>query len=109
MTDDILVFITTASVQEAEQIANALVAKRLAACGNIVPDIRSVFWWKAAIETAPEALLILKSRTALFPAITDMVQALHSYEVPEIIAMPILFGSESYLRWIDQETSPLQM
>jgi periplasmic divalent cation tolerance protein len=104
MSDYILVFVTTASSQEAEQLGKTLVEKRLAACGNIVQDIRSIFWWKDAIETEQEALLILKSRTALFPTIVNVVTSLHSYEVPEIIAIPVISGSENYLKWIDQET-----
>jgi periplasmic divalent cation tolerance protein len=104
MSDYIIVFITTASPQEAEQLGKTLVEKRLAACGNIVQDIRSIFWWKDAIETEQEALLILKSRTALFPTIVNVVTSLHSYEVPEVIAIPIISGSEDYLKWIDQET-----
>lgn len=108
MSDYILVFVTTASPQEAEQLGNALVERRLAACGNIVQDIRSIFWWKEAIETEQEALLILKSRAVLFPAIIDVVTSLHSYEVPEVIAVPIISGSEDYLKWIDQETQNVQ-
>jgi periplasmic divalent cation tolerance protein len=104
MSDYILVFITTASPQEAEQLGKTLVEKRLAACGNIVQSIRSIFWWKDAIENEQEALLILKSRAALFPTIIDVVRSLHSYEVPEVIAMPIISGSKDYLNWIDQET-----
>ena len=104
MSDYILVFVTTASPQEAEQLGKTLVEKRFAACGNIVQDIRSIFWWKDAIENEQEALLILKSRAVLFPTIIDVVRSLHSYEVPEIIATPIILGSNGYLNWIDQET-----
>ena len=103
-TEYILTFITTGSVQEAEMIANALVEKKLAACGNIVPAIRSIFWWQDHLENEQEALLILKSRSTLLPDIIAVVKALHSYAEPEIIAMPILAGSESYLAWIDKET-----
>jgi periplasmic divalent cation tolerance protein len=104
MSDYILVFVTTASAQEAEQLGKTLVEKRLAACGNIVQDIHSVFWWKETIETEQEALLILKSRAELFPTIINEVKSLHSYEVPEIIAIPIISGSEDYLKWIYEET-----
>lgn len=100
----ILIFITTGSVQEAEMIANVLVKKRLAACGNIVPAIRSIFWWQGSLENEQETLLILKSRSALFSEIIMVVKTLHSYEEPEIIAMPILAGSKSYLTWIEKET-----
>ena len=109
MSDYILVFITTASSQEAEQLAKTLVEKRLAACGNIVPEMRSVFWWKDTIETGPEALLFLKSRAELFPTLVNVVKTHHSYEVPEIIAIPILSGSEDYLKWIAEETQKSQI
>jgi periplasmic divalent cation tolerance protein len=107
MTDYILILITAASPQEAENIAKAVVEQKLAACGNIVPDIRSVFWWKQTIETEQEALLILKSKTALFASIVDVVNSLHSYEVPEILAIPIAAGSESYLTWIEEEAKDI--
>jgi len=108
MSDYILIFITAASPQEAEQLGKALVEKRLAACGNIVRDIRSIFWWKDTLETEQEALLLLKSRADLFPAIVNVVTSLHSYDVPEVIAVPIISGSENYLKWIDQETKKVQ-
>ncbi len=104
MSDYILVFITAASPQEAEQLAKALIEKRLAACGNIIPEIRSIFWWKEVIETEQEVLLMLKSRAVLFPTIVNVVTSLHSYDIPEIIAVPITSGSENYLKWIDEET-----
>lgn len=103
-TEYILIFVTASSVQEAEMIAKALVEKRLAACGNIVPAIRSIFWWQGNLENEQETLLILKSRTALLSDIIAVVKALHRYAEPEIIAMPIFAGSESYLAWIEKET-----
>ncbi len=108
ISDYILVFITAASPEEAEHLGKTLVEKRLAACGNIVQDIRSIFWWKDAIEIEQEALLMLKSRATLFSSILTVVTSLHSYEVPEIIAIPIISGSEDYLKWIDQETREVQ-
>lgn len=100
----ILIFITTGSIQEAEMLSKVLVEKKLAACGNIVPEVRSVFSWQGNLETEQETLLILKSRFALFSEIMTVVKSLHSYDEPEIIALPILAGSESYLDWIHQET-----
>jgi periplasmic divalent cation tolerance protein len=105
MIEYILVFVTAASFEEAEQLGKALVEKRLAACANIVQHIQSVFWWKDTIETEQEALLMLKSQASLFPSIRKTVTELHSYDVPEIIAIPILAGSEDYLKWIKDETS----
>jgi periplasmic divalent cation tolerance protein len=104
MSDYILIYITASSAGEAEKIARALVEQRLAACTNIVPDIRSVFWWNQTVETEQEVLLMCKSTAALFPAIIKAVKALHSYEVPEIIGMPIILGAEDYLSWISSET-----
>ena len=100
----ILVFVTTSSSHEAEKLGKAIVEKKLAACGNIIPKIRSVFWWKETLEAEEEALLILKSRSALFSELITVIKSLHSYEVPEIIGIPIIAGSEEYLRWIDEET-----
>jgi periplasmic divalent cation tolerance protein len=104
MTEYILVFVTAPSAEEANVLATALVEQRLVACANIVPNIRSVFWWKEAIETEQEVLVMFKSTSALFPAIVEAVKSLHRYEVPEIIAMPIVLGSEDYLAWISAET-----
>ena len=104
MTKYILVYVTVSSAEEAEKIATALVEQRLVACANIVPNIRSIFWWKKAIETEQEMLVMFKSRASLFPPIVQAVKSLHSYEVPEIIAMPIVLGSEEYLAWISSET-----
>ncbi len=100
----ILVCVTAGSFQEAETLATALVEKRLAACGNIVPDIRSIFWWNNAVQTEQEVLLLLKSRLACFPELMRVVKSLHHYDVPEIIAIPIIAGAEDYLRWINNET-----
>ena len=108
MTEYILVFITASSFQEAENLGKALVEKRLAACGNILSDIRSIFWWKNTITTEDEVLLIVKSRSKLFPEIITTIKSLHSYDVPEIIALPLISGSKDYLNWIDNETQPIQ-
>lgn len=106
LTEYIFVCVTTSSLQEAELIAKAVVEKRLAACGNIIPNIRSVFWWNGSIEAEQEALLILKSRRSLFSELSAAVKTLHSYEVPEVIALPLIAGSQEYLHWIEQETLP---
>jgi periplasmic divalent cation tolerance protein len=105
MTDSILVLITASSLEEAEKIARSLIQERLAACANILRDVRSVFWWNNAITTEQEVLLMCKSMSAHFPAIVTRVKALHSYQVPEIIALPLIAGSEEYLQWIAEETS----
>lgn len=96
----------TAPVQETgEQIANALLAQKLAACVNIIPQVKSLFTWQGQTCTDTEVLLIVKTRADLLEErLIPAVQAIHPYEVPEIIALPILGGLKSYLDWIDQST-----
>jgi periplasmic divalent cation tolerance protein len=101
----ILVLITAASREEADDIARSLVEDRLAACVNIVPQVRSLFWWENKLSEEEEVLLIVKTRRSKFGALVIRVKALHSYSVPEIIALPIVEGSASYLQWIDESTS----
>ncbi len=81
--------------------------RRLAACVSILPQVRSVYRWQGKVEDSPEILLLIKSRRALFPALEEAVRALHSYEVPELIALPVVEGLAPYLNWIDQETEAL--
>ncbi|TEU12504.1 MAG: divalent cation tolerance protein CutA [Anaerolineales bacterium] len=98
----LLVSITTSSSEEAARIAEALVQERLAACVNIVPAITSIYRWQGEVHRDSEVLLIAKSRPELFESLAARVKELHSYEVPEIIALPIAAGSKAYLNWIDQ-------
>jgi periplasmic divalent cation tolerance protein len=101
MTDKIVVLVTCGSRKEARKIARALVEKRLAACVNEMgAPIRSVYRWKGKVETAEEFLLVIKTTQKRFPALREAVRELHSYEVPEIIALPIVEGSRAYLDWI---------
>lgn len=104
MKEFIVVFVTCSSMKEAEKIGNSLVEKKLAACVNVVPEIKSIFYWKGKISRENEILLVAKSRMELFDSIQNEVRELHSYEVPEIIALPIEAGSEDYLEWIKKET-----
>jgi periplasmic divalent cation tolerance protein len=104
MADEIIVLITTASDSEAEKIARSLVDGRLAACANIVPGVRSLFFWDGKTQDERETLLICKSRLPLMNKITQQVKALHSYSVPEIIALPIIAGSPDYLAWVRETT-----
>ncbi|MFA5156941.1 MAG: divalent-cation tolerance protein CutA [Candidatus Omnitrophota bacterium] len=97
----IVVFVTAANTQEARKIADKLIQDKLAACVNIVDNVRSLFWWEGKPDSAQEALLIVKSAKSKFPRIVDAVKSVHSYEVPEIIALPIISGEKKYLRWID--------
>jgi periplasmic divalent cation tolerance protein len=103
MTDKIVVFSTCASTEEAHRLARALVEKRLAACVNVMPGIRSVYRWKDAIEDEEEVLLLIKTSRALLQELTDEIERLHSYEVPEVIALQVVDGSERYLAWMNRE------
>ena len=103
MTDKIVVLSTCGSPEEAERIARALVSKRLAACVNLIPAVRSIYRWKGAVEDAQETLLVTKSSRALFEELRAEIEKLHSYEVAEVIAMPIVDGSEAYLEWLGRE------
>jgi len=100
----LVVFITTSSYDEARKIADALVVQKKAACVNIVPKANSLFRWKGKIEEAEESLMVVKTRAELFPDVASMVKSIHSYEVPEIIALPIVEGNPDYLSWLKEET-----
>lgn len=106
MTDKIVVFNTCASAEEAERIARRLVDERLAACVNVVAPIRSFYRWKGAVEDASEWLLIIKTSRALFGSLRAALEPLHSYELPEVIAIPVVEGAPDYLAWIDRELQP---
>jgi periplasmic divalent cation tolerance protein len=97
----IIVMVTTASKVEAETIAQRLLEARLIACANIVGPVQSQFRWSGKIDRAEEYLVLMKSRKDLFEDLSETVKALHSYEVPEIIAVPIIAGSKAYLNWLD--------
>ncbi|MDP2912430.1 MAG: divalent-cation tolerance protein CutA [Candidatus Omnitrophota bacterium] len=103
MTINPIVILTTcASRKEAGKIAHALLAKRLIACANIIPGVESIFRWNGKLDEVKEALLILKTKRARFAAVKKEIGRIHSYEVPEIIALPIASGSKRYLQWIDK-------
>lgn len=101
---NIVVFVTAANRKEAQNIASALVRHKLAACVNIMEKVHSLFWWQGRVDSAQEALLIIKTRRALLSKLIKKVQSLHSYEVPEIIALPIIAGNKKYLKWINEST-----
>lgn len=106
MTDKIIVLTTCPDRPNANQIAQSLLEKRLAACVNILPGIESMYRWKGAIETATELLLLIKTRQDLLPAVQSEITRLHSYEVPELIALPVSGGGTAYLEWLTKELSP---
>jgi periplasmic divalent cation tolerance protein len=96
----IIVMVTTANKQEAENIAQRLLKERLIACANIIGPVSSLFHWAGKIEKAEEYLIFMKSREDLFEKLAETVKALHSYEVPEILVLPIVDGSRAYLDWL---------
>jgi periplasmic divalent cation tolerance protein len=100
MTDTIVVLVTAPSADKAAEIARTLVEEQLAACGNILPGLRSIYRWEGKVQDEPEALLILKTRANLFEALRARVVALHPYEVPEVLRLDVAAGHLPYLQWI---------
>jgi periplasmic divalent cation tolerance protein len=104
MTDLLVVLVTAPSAEKAAELARQLVEERLAACGNVLPGIRSIYRWEGKVQDEPEALLVLKTHRDRFEALRDRVLALHPYQVPEVLALPVEAGSEQYLAWVTGET-----
>ena len=98
--DYIIVLVTTANKSEAEKIAQALLKERLIACANIINPVTSFFFWSGKIDKAEECLMVMKSRRDLFAELAGCLKGLHSYEVPEVLAFPIVEGSAAYLAWM---------
>jgi periplasmic divalent cation tolerance protein len=105
MQEFILVYVTAGSPAEGDRLARVLVEERLAACVNRIAPVQSVYRWQGKVEQSEEELLIVKTRKTLFAALESRVRELHSYSVPEIIAVPIVDGSEGYLRWLGEQLS----
>jgi periplasmic divalent cation tolerance protein len=101
MTDKIVVFSTCVSAEEAEKLARLVVERRLAACASVVPNVRSYYRWQGAIETAGECLLVIKSAREQFAGLCATLERAHSYEVPEVLAVPVVAGSAPYLAWLE--------
>lgn len=106
MPEKIIVFCTCANEEEAQRVALRVVELRLAACAAVTKGVRSYYHWKGAIETSEECGLTLKSRADLFDELCAEIRKAHSYEVPEILAVPIVAGSKDYLGWMDAELRP---
>ena len=100
MSAEVLVVYVTAPRAEAAAIARGLVERQLAACVNIVDAVRSVYRWEGAVQEDPEALLIIKTRKEAFATLRDAVTELHSYDCPEVIALPVVDGAPAYLKWV---------
>ena len=101
----IVILITTDTAEEARQISRLLLEQRKIACANIISEIDSLFWWDNKPDSAHESLLIVKTKASLLPEIINLVKGIHSYDVPEIIALPIVGGNQDYLEWIDNSVS----
>jgi len=99
----IVLFITTATTNEAQRISKVLLEQRKVACVNIVPRVSSLFWWESKLDSAHESLLIVKTKASLLNEVVRLVREIHSYDIPEIIALPIVGGNQDYLEWIGKE------
>ena len=104
-TGNIVILVTAGSSEEAARIADRLLAGRKVACVNIVPGVNSVFRWQGNIESAQESLLVFKTRLSLLDDVVALIKQLHGYDVPEIIALPIIGGNQDYLQWVSEETA----
>jgi periplasmic divalent cation tolerance protein len=103
MTSDVLVVLSTfASIEEARTVCRRLVEERLAACANLVPAVESIYRWQGAVETATETMALLKTTAEGFARLEARLRELHSYEVPEVVALRVQAGSETYLRWVGE-------
>lgn len=103
MADKIVVLSTAANIEEAEKITLALLEARKVACVNIVPEVSSRYWWQGKITKDKEVLLFAKTNTAALPDVIRIIKENHSYETPEVIALPIAGGSAHYLNWLESE------
>ena len=99
---NVVILVTCSNQREAKRIAQHLVKQRLVACVNIVDKIKSIFWWQKRIDSAREVLLIAKSKKSLMQKVIRQVKSLHSYQVPEVIALPIVAGNQDYIHWINE-------
>jgi periplasmic divalent cation tolerance protein len=104
MSEEIVILITAGSVEEGATIAQTLVAEHLVACANCIPGVQSFFFWEGKAQDAVEVLLVCKSRMALMEKVIERVKSLHSYAVPEIIALPIVAALPEYLAWVNDST-----
>ena len=101
-----LIYVTVGNAADADRIAHSLVAERLAAAANILPSVRSFYWWDGALQTNTELVVILKTRSDLADSAVERIKALHSYLCPGIVVVPIEGGNPAYLDWIAAETRP---
>jgi periplasmic divalent cation tolerance protein len=102
VTDAVVVLVAAPTAEKAVELARTVVEEKLAACANVLPGVRSIYRWKGAVQDDAEVLLLLKTQRKRFPELRDRLLALHPYEVPEVLALPVEAGSEAYLDWIAQ-------
>lgn len=102
----VFVYITTSSRDEAEALSKAVIRERLVACTNIIPSMSALFWWNGAVQKEQEVVLVAKTTADVFDRLAERVKALHSYECPCIIGLPVTMGNPDYLAWIDKEVRP---
>jgi periplasmic divalent cation tolerance protein len=105
-TKYVVLLSTTGSVDEAETISDYLITNHLAACVNIIPSIRSVYWWDNKVNHDSETLMLIKTETSLIPEVEQCVRKLHSYQTPELIALSLQYGIAEYLQWMSESLSP---
>lgn len=106
MSEHVVVLSTVGTAEDAARVARALVERRLAACVNVVPAVRSIYRWKGRVEEDEERLLVIKTRRDRIEALREVLVALHPYELPEAIVLPIEAGHTPYLAWIDESVTP---
>ena len=99
----VVLLITTATAEEAQRISRVLLEQKKVACVNIVPKVNSFFWWQGKLDSAEESLLIVKTKASQLSEIVPLVKEIHSYDIPELIALPIIGGNQDYLEWIQKE------
>jgi periplasmic divalent cation tolerance protein len=105
MTDAVVVLTTLPTADAAAQLAKTLVGEKLAACANVLPALRSIYRWQGKVQDENEVLVLLKTQKALFSRLKERILALHPYEVPEVLAIPVEQGDAAYLDWIARETA----
>ncbi len=103
--DFVVILVTAGSAEEAERVGRTLVEERLIGCANVVGPIRSIYRWEGAVEEATEHLLVLKARAGDVAVVEDRIRGLHSYRVPEVLALPVRAGSAAYLTWLAEATA----
>jgi periplasmic divalent cation tolerance protein len=105
MAENIVILITAPDTEVANRLARTLAESKKAACVNILPGLKSFYWWQGKLNHENEVLLLVKTRAELFDEVSKLVKSIHPYQVPEIIALPIVAGNQEYLKWISETTN----